>query len=167
MASQCIRQKPKYGYVDFLNLWLSSRQVEGIFAKSGLKCRDVVLLGYQRILSKFSNLLKTNTQPRVKTPTDHFLGCFSFQKEITNSDELLQVFQFSILQTLSLSFPFLSHLHLFTSPYSLSTLLFQALLRRNFYFKSLLVAGTYPVDSIISSKSKLKIYYLASFLLHS
>lgn len=154
MASQCICQKPKYGYVDFLNLWLSSREVEGIFAKSGLKCRDVVLFRYERILSKFSNLLKTNTQPRAKTPTDHFLGCFSFQKEITNSDELLQVFQFSILQTLSLSFPFLSHLHLFISSYSLSTLLFQALLRRNFYFKSLLVTGTYPVDSIISSKSK-------------
>lgn len=48
-----------------------------------------------------------------------------------------------------------------------SELLFQALLSRNFVFKSFLIAGTYPVDSISSSKSKQQIYYFASFLLHS
>lgn len=53
------------------------------------------------------------------------------------------------------------------SPPPPSEFLFQALLSRNFYFKSFLVAGTYSVDSISSSKSKLKIYYIASFPPHS
>lgn len=52
-------------------------------------------------------------------------------------------------------------------PHPLSKLLFQALLSRNFYFKSFLIARTYSVVSVSSSKSYLKIYYVASFPRHS
>lgn len=48
-----------------------------------------------------------------------------------------------------------------------SKLLSRALLSRNFYFKSFLIAGTYSVDSISNSKSKLKMHYIASFPPHS